>query len=133
MRLSGHRGKSQGSVHELEDSDEFQRNRWASLPTELLCDVIKRLEASESTWPARKNVVVCASVCKAWREMCLEIVQSPETSGKLTFPISLKQVCCLVIHTFYPASVQMIGKSYYCGSQFIVLFLLSCSRALEME
>lgn len=104
-RLSGHQGgKSQGSVHELEDNVEDQSCRWASLPTELLFDVIKRLEASESTWPARKNVVACASVCKAWREMCLEIVQSPETSGKLTFPVSLKQVCCLALPTFDPAS-----------------------------
>ncbi|CBI18204.3 unnamed protein product, partial [Vitis vinifera] len=40
--------------------------RWAGLPPELLRDVIKR-------------------------EMCKEIVKSPEFSGKLTFPISLKQ------------------------------------------
>ncbi|CAM8945513.1 unnamed protein product [Rhodiola kirilowii] len=94
VRLSsnGHqRGKSHGSVHELEEHIVVQNSRWASLPPELLFDVIKRLEASESTWPARKNVVACASVCKAWREMCKEIVQSPEISGKLTFPVSLKQ------------------------------------------
>ncbi|CAM8936450.1 unnamed protein product [Rhodiola kirilowii] len=92
--LSGHgsnRGKSHGSVHELEDHLVVQSSRWANLPPELLFDVIKRLEASESKWPARKNVVACASVCKAWREMCQEIVQNPEISGKLTFPVSLKQ------------------------------------------
>jgi hypothetical protein len=55
--------------------------------------VIRRLEASESTWPNRKHVVSCAAVCRAWREMCREIVLSPEFSGKLTFPVSLKQVC----------------------------------------
>ncbi|TVU19585.1 hypothetical protein EJB05_35741 [Eragrostis curvula] len=87
-----HRGKSQSTVHELHDADIIiQESRWASLPPELLRDVIRRLEASESTWPARKNVVSCAAVCRAWREMCRELVLSPEFSGKLTFPVSLKQ------------------------------------------
>ncbi|CAL9135356.1 unnamed protein product [Musa textilis] len=92
-RLSGHhRGKSQGAVHEVLDQClVVQDSCWASLPPELLRDVITRLEASESTWPSRKNVVFCAAVCKSWREMCKEIVKSPEFSGKLTFPVSLKQ------------------------------------------
>ena len=94
LRLPGHhRGKSRSSVHELQDQPPvIQNSRWASLPPELLRDVIKRLEASESTWPGRKHVVACAAVCKAWREMCKEIVSSPEFSGKITFPVSLKQV-----------------------------------------
>ncbi|KAF8405884.1 hypothetical protein HHK36_007962 [Tetracentron sinense] len=93
VRLHGHHsGKSQGSVHELHDQPLiFQHSRWASLPPELLHDVINRLEESESTWPARKHVVACASVCRSWREMCKDIVESPEFCGKLTFPVSLKQ------------------------------------------
>ncbi|XP_035541783.1 tubby-like F-box protein 8 [Juglans regia] len=93
VRLPRHpRGKSHGSVHELHDQPlVVQNSRWASLPPELLFDVIKRLEASESTWPARRHVVACAAVCRAWREMCKEIVRGPELSGKITFPISLKQ------------------------------------------
>ncbi|XP_074280289.1 tubby-like F-box protein 8 [Silene latifolia] len=93
VRLSGHlRGKSHGSVHELpEPSVVIQTSKWASLPPELLHDVINRLEASEITWPARKHVVACAAVCRSWREMCHEIVKSPELCGKLTFPVSLKQ------------------------------------------
>lgn len=88
-----HRGKSHSSVHELlEQPPVVQNSRWASLPPELLRDVIKRLEASENTWPARKHLVACAAVCKSWREMCKEIVSSPEFSGKITFPVSLKQV-----------------------------------------
>ncbi|XP_054778838.1 tubby-like F-box protein 8 [Prosopis cineraria] len=92
VRLPGHHRRSQSSVHELQvEAPVIQNSRWASLPPELLRDVIKRLEASESTWPGRKNVVTCAAVCKSWREMCKEIVSSPEFSGKITFPISLKQ------------------------------------------
>ncbi|XP_042458166.1 tubby-like F-box protein 8 [Zingiber officinale] len=96
LRLSsliGHRrGKSQGSVLELHDPcPVFHQSRWASLPPELLRDVIRRLEASESTWPSRKHVVACAAVCRSWREMCKEIVRCPEVTGKLTFPVSLKQ------------------------------------------
>lgn len=94
VRLPGHqRGKSHGSVHDLQDQPlVIQNSRWASLPPELLRDVVMRLEKSESVWPARKHVVACAAVCRSWREMCKEIVKSPEFSGKITFPVSLKQV-----------------------------------------
>ncbi|PSS02843.1 Tubby-like F-box protein [Actinidia chinensis var. chinensis] len=93
VRLSGHhRGKSHGSFHEVHDQLlVIQSSRWANLPAELLFDVIKRLEESESTWPARKHVVACAAVCRSWRSMCKEIVRNPDICGKLTFPVSLKQ------------------------------------------
>ena len=89
--LSGHhRGKSVGSL-----SDRpvvVDQSRWVGLPPELLRDVMKRLEEGESNWPSRKNVVACAAVCGTWREICKDIVLSPEFCGKLTFPVSLKQV-----------------------------------------
>ncbi|KAJ7946670.1 Tubby-like F-box protein [Quillaja saponaria] len=93
VRLTGHhRGKSHGSLHDLHDQPVVVQNScWASLPQELLYDVIRRLEESESMWPARKHVVACAAVCHSWRIMCKDIVKSPEFCGKLTFPVSLKQ------------------------------------------
>ena len=69
-----------------------QESGWANLPSKLLRDVLIRIDTSEDTWPSRKNVVACAGVCRNWREIMKEIVKSPEVSGKLTFPISLKQV-----------------------------------------
>lgn len=72
--------------------EAFRQSCWANLPPELLRDVLMRLESSESSWPPRKNVVACAGVCRSWREIMKEIVKTPEISGKLTFPISLKQV-----------------------------------------
>ncbi|XP_062207569.1 tubby-like F-box protein 3 [Phragmites australis] len=87
-----HKGKTQSSQHELNDSASITpESCWASLPPELLRDVIRRLESDESTWPSRKNVVCFAAVCRTWREMCKDIVLSPEFCGKLTFPVSLKQ------------------------------------------
>uniref|UniRef100_A0A1J3CP82 Tubby-like F-box protein 3 n=1 Tax=Noccaea caerulescens TaxID=107243 RepID=A0A1J3CP82_NOCCA len=71
--------------------DAFKQSCWASMPPELLRDVLMRIEASEHTWPCRKNVVSCAGVCRNWREIVKEIVKVPEVSSKLTFPISLKQ------------------------------------------
>ncbi|XBI96929.1 tubby-like F-box protein 7 [Triticum dicoccoides] len=91
--LSGHhRGKSLESASDLQDSlvTNLQGN-WASLPPELLRDVMKRLEEDDSNWPSRKDVVACASVCTTWRDMCKDIVRNPEFCGKLTFPVSLKQ------------------------------------------
>ncbi|XP_028801007.1 tubby-like F-box protein 8 [Neltuma alba] len=90
VRLTGHhRGKSHGAIHD--QPEVIENSCWASLPPELLYDIIRRLVESESTWPARKHVVACAAVCQSWRTMCKEIVESPEFSGQLTFPVSLKQ------------------------------------------
>lgn len=72
--------------------DGLKQSCWANMPPELLRDVLLRIEASEDTWPARKHVVACAGVCRSWREIMKEIVKPPQTSCKLTFPISLKQV-----------------------------------------
>lgn len=76
-------------VPPLESTTEGQ---WAHLPPELLLDIIRRVEESETSWPARTVVVYCASVCKPWRDITKEIVKTPEECGRLTFPISLKQV-----------------------------------------
>ncbi|KAK6239303.1 hypothetical protein QUC31_004772 [Theobroma cacao] len=87
MRSRSHRVVQDSSV----TVDAFKQSCWANMPPELLRDVLMRIEASESTWPPRKNVVACSGVCRNWREIMKEIVKTPEISGKLTFPISLKQ------------------------------------------
>ncbi|XP_075486868.1 tubby-like F-box protein 6 [Primulina tabacum] len=72
-------------------SDNYDYSCWDSLPSELLREVLMKVEESESKWPGRKHVVACAGVCKSWREMMKELVKNPEDSGKITFPISVKQ------------------------------------------
>ncbi|KAL2457619.1 Tubby-like F-box protein 2 [Forsythia ovata] len=72
-------------------SKPIQQGHWANLPPELLLDIIRRVEESETSWPARTVVVFCASVCKSWRDITKEIVKTLEECGRLTFPISLKQ------------------------------------------
>ncbi|KAK4346853.1 hypothetical protein RND71_033192 [Anisodus tanguticus] len=72
-------------------SDPIEQGQWANLPPELLLDIIRRVEESEESWPARSVIVFSASVCKSWREITKEIVRTPEECGRLTFPISLKQ------------------------------------------
>uniref|UniRef100_A0A0C9S6C2 Tubby-like F-box protein n=1 Tax=Wollemia nobilis TaxID=56998 RepID=A0A0C9S6C2_9CONI len=88
------RSRSQSAVHDSHCRNEVmlqQQSRWANMPPELLRDVLLRIDESEDAWPARKNVVACAGVCRSWREITKEIVKTPHLSGKLTFPISLKQ------------------------------------------
>lgn len=85
-RTRSHVAPDQATTYE-----SVEQGRWANLPPELLLDIIRRVEASETFWPARGVVVSCASVCKSWREVTKEIVQTPEQCGRLTFPISLKQ------------------------------------------
>ncbi|KAH8509457.1 hypothetical protein H0E87_011282 [Populus deltoides] len=68
-----------------------EQSPWANLPPELLQDVIKRVEGSETSWPGRRDVVACASVCTSWREITKAVVKTPEQCGCITFPISLKQ------------------------------------------
>lgn len=72
--------------------DGLRQSCWANMPQELLREVLLRIEASEDTWPPRKNVVACAGVCRNWRVITKEIVKKPELSAKITFPISVKQV-----------------------------------------
>ncbi|KAH9620700.1 hypothetical protein KSS87_004083 [Heliosperma pusillum] len=87
------RGRSRSHIapDQATQPDEVEQGQWANLPPELLLDIIRRVEGSETTWPARSVVVFCAAVCRSWREVTKEIVQTPEQCGKLTFPISLKQ------------------------------------------
>lgn len=77
--------------------DGLKQSCWANMPPELLRDVLMRIETSDDAWPARKNVVACAGVCRSWRELMREIVKPPQASSKLTFPISLKQVAFVTI------------------------------------
>ncbi|KAK3141069.1 hypothetical protein QOZ80_4BG0329210 [Eleusine coracana subsp. coracana] len=87
-----HRGKFLGSSSDMQEEPVVvQQSRWASLPPELLRDVMERLEEDENSWPSRKDVVACASVCRTWRDICKDIVRTPEFCSKLTFPVSLKQ------------------------------------------
>ncbi|XP_073159288.1 tubby-like F-box protein 6 [Henckelia pumila] len=72
-------------------SESYDCCYWDSLPSELLREVLMKVEESESEWPGRKHVVACAGVCKSWREVMKELVKNPEDSGKITFPISVKQ------------------------------------------
>ncbi|KAA8527494.1 hypothetical protein F0562_034791 [Nyssa sinensis] len=74
-----------------EEIDGLKQSCWENMPQELLREVLMRIEASESSWPLRKNVVACAGVCRCWREIMKDVVRTPELSGKLTFPISVKQ------------------------------------------
>ncbi|XP_039114152.1 tubby-like F-box protein 3 [Dioscorea cayenensis subsp. rotundata] len=69
----------------------LKQSCWANMPLELLREVLVRIEASEHSWPPRKHVVACAGVCRSWREIMKEIVKTLEVSGKVTFPISVKQ------------------------------------------
>ncbi|CAN6676965.1 hypothetical protein ACFX13_022311 [Malus domestica] len=71
--------------------ESLKQSCWAQMPQELLREVLVRIEASEAAWPPRKSVVACAGVCRSWRHLTKEIVKAPELSGKLTFPISVKQ------------------------------------------
>ncbi|XP_044475458.1 tubby-like F-box protein 5 [Mangifera indica] len=72
-------------------SSVIDQSQWANMPPELLLDIIQRVESSQTSWPARRDVVACASVCKSWRAITKEIVKTPEQCGLLSFPISLKQ------------------------------------------
>lgn len=83
---------SSSSLPDVGPGVEGGQGSWAGLPPELLREVIGRVEQSEAAWPGRRHLVACASVCRSWRRVCKDIVGAPEVSGKLTFPVSLKQV-----------------------------------------
>lgn len=89
-----HRSRSMSSV--LDESqarslEVCEQSCWATMPPELLRDVLQRIETSECTWPSRKHFVACACVCRNWRNIAKELARPPEHSRRLTFPISVKQ------------------------------------------
>lgn len=94
--------------------DGLRQSCWANMPQELLREVLLRIEASEDTWPPRKNVVACAGVCRNWRVITKEIVKKPELSAKITFPISVKQVFLSLHSQFLPfSSYGFCSKSIF--------------------
>lgn len=94
-----------------------QQSQWADMPPELLHDIIQRVEEAETSWPARRDVVACASVCRSWREITKEIVKTPEQCGLLTFPISLKQVYIFYSISFlWSPMLLVISEDYLLSS-----------------
>ncbi|KAJ6814471.1 putative tubby-like F-box protein 8 [Iris pallida] len=91
MNSRRNNGPSMAAVAAEEVEVALEQSCWANMPSELLRDVLVRIEESEGSWPPRKDVVACAGVCRSWREIMKEIVKLPEISGHITFPISLKQ------------------------------------------
>jgi tubby and related proteins len=86
-----------------------QTGRWAHLPSELLLDIVQRVEDSEVTWPERRNVVACAAVCRSWRCATKEAVKTLQRCARFTFPVSLKQVdisLSFKMHTHIKAGKQ---------------------------
>ncbi|KAL5989688.1 Tubby-like F-box protein 7 [Asimina triloba] len=77
-----------GGEDSASDRDE---DCWSSMLPEILADIFHRVDSSEVRWPARKSLVSCACVCRRWREVTRSVVASPQQSGKITFPSSLKQ------------------------------------------
>ena len=89
---------------EAEVDERSSQSCWANMPSELLREVLIRIEESEDKWPSRKNVVACAGVCRGWREIMKEVVKTPQVSGRITFPISVKQVwilTCFFLFLFF--------------------------------
>ncbi|XP_065863561.1 tubby-like F-box protein 6 isoform X2 [Euphorbia lathyris] len=93
IRSRSHRVVQDGSAppQVAESRQVDDTSCWANMPQELLREVIMRIEESENSWPPRKSVVACAGVCRTWRYITKDLVKVPELSGKLTFPISVKQ------------------------------------------
>nr|CAB3455254.1 unnamed protein product [Digitaria exilis] len=86
------RPRGTGRVERVEpDEAALRESSWANVPPELMREVLKKVEVGEARWPGRAAVVASAGVCRGWRRAVKEMVLVPEASGKLTFPISVKQ------------------------------------------
>jgi len=75
-----------------EEEDEADEERWSRLLPELLTEIMRRVDAGAVRWPPRRDVVVCACVCRRWRDAAVSVVRPPLECGRITFPSSLKQV-----------------------------------------
>ncbi|CAN6327621.1 unnamed protein product [Urochloa humidicola] len=71
--------------------EEVDEERWSRLLPELLTEIVRRVDAGAERWPLRRDVVVCACVCRRWRDAAFSVVRPPLDGGRITFPSSLKQ------------------------------------------
>lgn len=81
---------------------------WSNMLPEILGEIIQRVEASEDSWPLRQNVVACGCVCKRWRQVTEDVVESSLQAGKITFPSCLKQV--QIALNFFFTSIFVVLK-----------------------
>ncbi|KAL8129814.1 hypothetical protein V2J09_018969, partial [Rumex salicifolius] len=81
----------EGENEEGVNNGDSESNRWANLLPDLLNAIIGRVEATDDTWPNRRNLVAFACVCRKWRGAVRGIVKSPSLTGNITFPYCLKQ------------------------------------------
>ncbi|WVZ68753.1 hypothetical protein U9M48_017652 [Paspalum notatum var. saurae] len=77
---------------EQDEEGEGDGRRWSSLVPELLADILRRVDADAEKWPKRRDVAVCACVCRRWREVTIALVRPPLHCGRVTLLSSLKQV-----------------------------------------
>lgn len=92
-------GVSRGRSHIVPENfdprsspSSIQDSKWDNFPNELLLDIIRRVEDGKTSWPARRDIVACAAVCRSWRDTVKQLIKTPEQCGLITFPLSLKQV-----------------------------------------
>ncbi|KAJ1285482.1 hypothetical protein BS78_03G282600 [Paspalum vaginatum] len=76
---------------EQDEEGEGDGRRWSSLVPELLADILRRVDTDAETWPQRRDVAVCACVCRRWREVTIALVRPPLHCGRVTLLSSLKQ------------------------------------------
>ncbi|WVZ99225.1 hypothetical protein U9M48_044554 [Paspalum notatum var. saurae] len=73
------------------EEEEGDEERWSRLLPELLTEIMRRVDAGAERWPHRRDVVVCACVCRRWRDAAVSVVRPPVECGRITFPSSLRQ------------------------------------------
>lgn len=105
----------------LYPSTTVDQSRWANLPPELLLHIMRKIEV-QATWPARRDVVSCAAVCKSWRGTMKEIVRTPEQCGLITLPMSLKQVHPFDSLRYVNASLLKCSTYFSCFFFPLILF-----------
>ncbi|CAI7861747.1 unnamed protein product, partial [Closterium sp. NIES-54] len=93
MRAGARSGYNSQAGRTGNAADDAEISKWSSLPPELLREVIARLEEDDRDWPQRRSVVACAGVCKAWREMTRDLLQSVGSfeAGQISFPDELRR------------------------------------------
>ncbi|PUZ65278.1 hypothetical protein GQ55_3G210800 [Panicum hallii var. hallii] len=79
------------AAQEVVEEEEVDEERWSRLLPELLTEIVRRVDAGAERWPLRRDVVVCACVCRRWRDAAFSVVRPPVEGGRITFPSSLKQ------------------------------------------
>jgi hypothetical protein len=78
----GSDGREAKVTSEADPAAQHDEERWSRLLPELLTEIMRRVDAGAEHWPPRRDVMVCACVCRRWHDAAVSVVRPSLVCGR---------------------------------------------------